>query len=183
MIKKNWLEQNRFYYQIDGAKLHSIFYFILVWNIYEKELCGRDGKIRRHPKYHSEKYDQKVNQSLLDSVFNYFKNRYVLNGQPTYHFGTFEFNSEPIKSKVYGCLSSADPSNEEKLKALLFIAFRLINNLFHGEKQVEKLYEQNENFRQINMLLMNLIDTEKQLSRNQVLNELTTVSQKLGMGY
>lgn len=183
MIEKNWLEKNRFYYQIDEGKLHSILYFSFVWNIYEKELCDKDGKIGMHPKDHSRKYAEKLNDSLLSDVFNYFKNRYVLNEHPTGYFNTFEFYSEPIKHEVYGCLSNANPSNEEKLQTLLFIAFRLRNNLFHGEKQVEKLYEQNENFKQINKLLMNLIDTAKQVSRNQALNELTTVSQELGMGY
>jgi len=51
-----------------------------------------------------------------------------------------------------------NPSCEEMIEALLKIAFRLRNNLFHGEKQIEKLYEQNENFKQINLLLMNLIE-------------------------
>ena len=51
-------------------------------------------------------------------------------------------------------------SNQEKMEALLRIAFRLRNNLYHGEKEVSKLYDQNENFKQINRLLMALIDAK-----------------------
>lgn len=160
MDERKWLEQNRFYYQVDETQLQSIFYFSLVWNIYEKELCGKNGKIGDHPKDHSQKYPEKIDQNILKGAFDYFKHRYVSDGQPTKHFNTFEFKSEQIKNEVFGYLSSANPSNEEKLKALLCIAFRLRNNLFHGQKQIEKLYEQNENFRQINLFLMNLIGSK-----------------------
>jgi hypothetical protein len=158
MTEKHWLEQNRFYYQIDETRLQSIFYFSLIWNIYEKELCGKNAGIKTDPPKHSNIFANKADPEIFLHVFDYFKNRYVLNGQATHYFITFEFNSEPIKNEVFGYLSSANTTKEEKLKALLYIAFRLRNNLFHGEKQVEKLYEQNENFRQINLLLMNLID-------------------------
>lgn len=161
MQEKEWLQNNRYYSELDEDKLKSVLYFSLIWNVYEKELCDKDGKIRQHPEEHSETFAEKLNSNLLAGVFGYFKNRYVSNnGLPTEHFNTFEFQIEQVKTEVYGYLSSANPSNKDKLKALLCIAFRLRNNLFHGIKDVEKLYEQNENFRQINLLLMNLIENK-----------------------
>lgn len=160
MIEKEWLAKNRFYYQVDETKLQNIFYFSLVWNIYEKEICDKDGRIGIHPNEHSQKYSDKVDKKVLNSVFDYFKNRYVSNGQPAEHFKTFEFKSKRIKDDVFDCLTKDSPSSEQKVKTLLCIAFRLRNNLFHGQKQVDKLYEQNENFRQINLLLINLIDSK-----------------------
>lgn len=158
MTELEWLEKNRYYDGLDESKLKSIFYFSLIWNLYEKELCGKHGGIGTHPKKHARNLAEKMDQNILANIFDYFKNRYVINEQPTENFKTFEFKSEPIKNEVFECLSNANPSNEEKLKALLCIAFRLRSNLFHGTKDVEKLYEQNENFRQINLLLMNLIE-------------------------
>ncbi len=158
MQEKEWLQNNYYYSELNESKLKSIFYFSLIWNVYEKELFDKYGKIGEHSEDHSKTFAEKLDPNLLAGVFDYFKNRYVLIGEKTIHFENFEFKSEPIKNEVFEYLSSADPSNKEKLKTLLFIAFRLRNNLFHGEKQVEKLYEQNENFRQINLLLMNLID-------------------------
>lgn len=160
MQEKEWLQNNRYYSELDEDKLKSVFYFSLIWNVYEKELCNKKAEINRHPKKQSKKYAEKFDQRLLDQIFEYFKNRYVLNGEQTQHFDNFEFKSESIKTEVFGFLSSAHPSDKDKLKALLCIAFRLRNNLFHGEKAVEKLYEQNENFRQINLLLMNLIENK-----------------------
>ncbi len=160
MTEKYWLERNRFYYQIDEARLQSIFYFSLIWNIYEKKLCNKYGIFKVHPNEHSQKYSEKIDSDILNTVFAYFKNRYVSNGKPTEHYISFEFKSESIKSEVFEYLNSENPVNEQKLKSLLLIAFRLRNNLFHGEKEVERLYEQNENFSQINFLLMNLIDNK-----------------------
>lgn len=161
MTELEWLQNNRYYDEVDESKLKSIFYFSLIWNVYEKELCDKEGKIRQHSEDHSVAFAEKLNPNLLAGVFDYFKNRYVSNnGLPTEHFNTFEFQVEQIKAEVFECLSGANPSIEEKLKALLCIAFRLRNNLFHGVKDVGKLYEQNENFRQINLLLMNLIENK-----------------------
>lgn len=160
MQEKEWLQNNRYYSELDEDKLKSVFYFSLIWNVYEKELCDKEGKIRQHAEEHSKTFAEKIDPNLLAGVFGYFKNRYVSNGLPTEHFNTFEFQIEQVKTEVYGYLSSANPSNKDKLKALLCIAFRLRNNLFHGIKDVEKLYEQNENFRQINLLLMNLIQNK-----------------------
>lgn len=161
MTELEWLQNNRYYHELDESKLKSVFYFSLIWNVYEKELCDNYGKIRQHSEDHSETFAEKLNPNLLAGVFDYFKNRYVTtNGLPTEHFNTFEFQIEQIKTEVFRYLSSANPSSKDKLKAVLCIAFRLRNNLFHGLKNVEKLYEQNENFRQINLLLMNLIENK-----------------------
>lgn len=183
MNEKTWLEKNRTYNQVDETQLKSIFYFSLIWNIYEKELCHKFGKISKHPYQHSQKYAEKIDLNILDGSFEYFKHRYVLDGQPSNPYMSFEFNSEPIKHEVFECLSGSSQSKEQKLKALLCIAFRLRNNLFHGEKDVDSLYEQNKNFKQINLLLMALIDSSSIVSRNQAFDELTAISQELGMGY
>lgn len=160
MCEKDWLEKNRFYCPIDDTKLQAIFYFSLIWNIYEKELCDTEGSIGKHPKLHSQKYSENLDQEILNTTFIYFKNRYVSEGHATEHFNTFEFKSEPIKKEVFECLIDENLSSTQKLKVLLYIAFRLRNNLFHGQKQVDKLYEQNENFKRINLFLMNLIENK-----------------------
>lgn len=182
--EKEWFINNRHYPDLDESKLQSIFYFSLIWNLYEKVFCNNHAAIKIHPEQHSKEYSNKIDKTLIGSVFEYFRDRYVLDGNPTDLFKTFKFErSADIKDEVLGYLKSEEPSSENKLKALLYIAFRLRNNLFHGEKAVFKLYEQNENFRQINLLLMALIDSSSRVSRNQALDELTAISQELGMGY
>lgn len=49
-------------------------------------------ELERTPKKHAINFADKIDQNILIEIFNYFKNRYVLNGDATPHFITFEFN-------------------------------------------------------------------------------------------
>ena len=162
MSEKLWLEKNIHYEIIDEKKLESIFYFSLVWNIFEKECCHKNASIGYHPKNFADKLSNNIDSNLLNEIFQYFLNRYIENGDVNDIFNSFDFGREPssetYKQFVKDKLLSAEPTNQEKLQSLLYIAFRLRNNLFHGIKDVEKLYEQNENFKQINSLLMAIIE-------------------------
>ena len=163
MSEKQWLEQNIHYETIDEKKLESIFYFSLVWNIFEKECCDKYAEIRFHPRCLAKLLSDKVDITIIDGVFIYFKNRYVATTKINSIFNNFQFGRENNDGQVYKdftrkVLINHHPSSQEKLQALLYIAFRLRNNLFHGIKEVEKLYEQNENFKQINSLLIAIIE-------------------------
>lgn len=168
--EKLWLEQNAFYTELDEEKLKSIFYFTLVWNIFEKECCNKFAKIDIHPMQLSNEYSERIDITLLESIFQYFKDRYIEDSEETEIFRDFKFdrnnNENQYKIYVKEILLSESPTTKLKIIALLYIAFRLRNNLFHGEKQVERLYDQNENFKQINNLLMAIIDIKKQIRRS-----------------
>lgn len=170
MIKeKQWLEENAYYSKLDEEQLKSIFYFTLIWNIFEKECCNKFAKIDIHPFQLSNKFSELIDVTLLEDIFQYFKGRYIENNKETEIFQDFKFdrnnNENHYKIYVKEILLSESPTTKLKIIALLYIAFRLRNNLFHGEKPVERLYEQNENFRQINTLLINIIDIHQQQSR------------------
>ena len=62
------------------------------------------------------------------------------------------------KEFIQNKLCDSTPSIKDKIQSILYIAFRLRNNLYHGEKDVSTLYDQNENFKQINLFLMEVID-------------------------
>lgn len=158
MSEKEWLKSNRSYVDLDEQQLTSIFYFPLIWNIFEKELCNKNAKIGTHPDNISSDYAALIDSEVLSGVFSHFKKRYIRDGKATSLFKNFEFKTpSTIKGETFDILNSSDCATLQ-LKALLYIAFRLRNNLYHGEKEVNKLYEQNENFKQINLLLMALID-------------------------
>lgn len=162
MNELRWLEHNRHYENIDESKLKNIFYFTLIWNIFEKECCGYDGNIREHPENISEAIHSKVNSEKIDTIFGYFQDRYITDAHTNQIFDDFKFsrntNDNDYKQFVKNSLLSSATTSKDKIKSLLYIAFRLRNNLYHGIKEVSKLYDQNENFKQINLLLMEIID-------------------------
>jgi len=165
-VEKQWLERNRHYSELDETKLTSIFYFTLIWNLFEKELCGNDAAIRTHPEMVAEKHSDALADKLVEEVYLHFLDRYVENGQITPLFNGFKFgrdaqDGQRYKGFVSETLLSVGVCRIKQVQALLYIAFRLRNNLYHGIKDVSELYEQNENFSQINRLLMALVDCKK----------------------
>lgn len=160
MSEKEWLKTNRYYDSIDESKLENIFYFTFVWNIFEKECCNKKAKIGSHPRNIASNLQTHLSEDVINHIYTYFRDRYVINETVNDIFNSFDFSShgQVYKTFVEEKLLNTESSHQDKIQALLYIAFRLRNNLYHGEKEVKKLYEQNENFRQINILLMAIID-------------------------
>ena len=52
---------------------------------------------------------------------------------------------------------------EDKLLFCLFSAYRVRNNLFHGEKEPKKMWEQNDLFEQTNSLLIKALEAKKKV--------------------
>ncbi len=157
MIEKEFIESYLKYPILEYDKIDSILYFSLIWNIFEKKYFNKNAKISQVKKF-IENIDS-IDAGIPNDVFNYYKARYIFNSEETYLFKSFEFKSSKYKKITLQLLIEAD-SEKEKLEALMYIAFRLRNNLFHGEKEVDKLYDQNENFKQMNSFLIKLIRCE-----------------------
>jgi hypothetical protein len=166
MFEKEWFQSNRYYQNLDEKKLSSIFYFTLIWNLFEKELCNTFAHISTHPKAEAEKLHSDIDKQTLHAVFAYFKHRYITpDGHTNDLFDSFKFgqnsgDGQPFKEFVRQGLVNSAPSDQEQLQALLYIVFRLRNNLYHGIKDVAKLYEQNENFKQANHLLVACLEAK-----------------------
>ena len=157
--EKLWLEAHQYYPDLDESKLTSIFYFTLIWNLFEKNCCDENAQINEHAPGLAVSHSESISE--LPSIWRHFQTRYVHDGETTSTFDSFEFKSGDKKDVVKRILLEGESSsNQEKMEALLRIAFRLRNNLYHGEKEVSKLYDQNENFKQITRLLMALIDAK-----------------------
>jgi len=73
--------------------------------------------------------------------------------------GSVPFSCKEKVKKIL--LRGDDATPQEKAEALIKIIFRLRNNLFHGEKDVGKLYEQNESFAYANQFLLNIVEKHK----------------------
>lgn len=134
-----WFKKDRGYYEFDSEKLTSIFYFTLIWNLFEKtfeKVKGKGVNIKDSPDI-ARKYASKINTDILQICWEYFLKRYIENGQPKTVFNDFKFNTGDNKAQVIKTLQTDDPIGEEKLEAMLRIIFRLRNNLYHGEKEIK----------------------------------------------
>ena len=155
-----WI-QKKYYNELNEQKIKEILYFTLIWNIFENKCCDRNAKISTHPRKIAQNING-VSEQKINQIFDYFKNRYIANGTINKIFKDFSFDKNnsfnEYKKFVKEKLEAQKVILKEQIQVLLYIAFRLRNNLYHGVKDVKKLYEQNENFRQINIFLMEIID-------------------------
>lgn len=168
--EKKWFEQNWEHGELDESKIESIFYFTVIWPIFERKLCRKKAQMKKDSISLASDYHSILDRGVLNRVFTHFRSRYLyIGGSPTDIFNAFVFDlsgdnttKNKYKEEVLTTLGVENPGSEEKLRALLYISFRLRNNLYHGEKETEKLYSQNENFRQVNMLLLEIIKKFKE---------------------
>lgn len=168
--EKEWLEQNWIHDILDEKKIQSILYFTLIWNIFERKVCKKDVSISNYRTEIVDRYFEQLDEVLVDNIFGYFKERYLDNSNSVNSvFENFKFNivgSENFyKATVRNSILARNPSKQEKIEALLFIISRLRNNLYHGEKKTKEFYGQNDNFRQANLLLMEIIQVYKERQR------------------
>lgn len=140
----------------------SIFHFAPIWNVFETEACGR----KANKKSMEDAVELIVSKGMPDlkayqKIVEYFKLRYE-NG--TNHL--FRTLFEPTAGKDSQLRAGIQKLMEDRsyldpkcqIVGLLFIAYRIRNNLFHGNKGIPTVRGQNELFQQVNQLLIRFVD-------------------------
>ncbi len=151
---------------IASEDLQPVLEFTLIWNLFERELHNRFVRIRGI----REHVDHRYNEGLLDkSAFQphveFFRVRYP------------EFEEEghlanrllPASRRnvladladtkiVEDVLSGESNDANNVIYALLFISYRVRNNLFHGEKDIYQLHLQRDLFATVNSILATYLE-------------------------
>lgn len=158
------------------CQIENVLYFSLVWNEFESVLVNAKENAREGintPPLNIEKINTSVKllkESGLLELDDFLKSlellkcRYIRNGKPNEKF-EFRFRrgewEERAKQNLAEVLLGERTDDVDVVFALLSIAWRLRNNLFHGIKHLSDLKEQNENFGVINQVLANFAKTWK----------------------
>lgn len=126
--------------------------FLILWNLFEKEFCDTNADKPKLKNIANEYYTH-FDTNILHEVFEGIKKRY----QDENKFENLRFRNENIKNEVRNTLDkSNNATDEEKLRAILYIIYRYRNNLFHGNKKLQ-LCEQKENFERSYKVLIELL--------------------------
>lgn len=150
----NWINQN-FGIQLDANDLESIKDFALIWNIFERFVCNNNFTIAA--------VEQSILQKHLQSAdfqeqFDYFKNRYIENGQSNNRFDNLHFRANDRKDFVRQVLLANNNTLQDMALAMSIIVYRFRNNFFHGIKDIQVINEQRTNFEQANSFLKSLLN-------------------------
>jgi hypothetical protein len=150
-------------YNID--ELHPAMWFALIWNRFELKVCDREASIPTIEKSLKTASDS----GLLDwKEFEEFwttLNAYLAKEGALSNLDFFLLSDKKPNKKeqeyvkiLLPILQGDRPDIEIGLRAMLFIAYRVRNNLFHGEKCVTKLPRQHDLFLVLNSFIAKYID-------------------------
>lgn len=144
--------------ELDAAELQPVLEFTLIWNLFERETCDRFVRIssvREHVNRASNR--GQLERDAYEPYLTFFRGRYqaeefladyLLSGRHRHMARDLE-DISLLREVLAGTIT--DTNNV--VYSLLFIAYRVRNNLFHGEKDVYTLHLQKELFKTINSLL------------------------------
>jgi hypothetical protein len=140
-----------------------ILHFSLMWNLFERDACERNAtpaNIERAVK--SAFAARRLTLAPFHEHLQYFQDRAQRDGMTIgSYLDALKMTHENSRHLVDGVLSGTltDPNNA--IYALLLIAHRIRNNLFHGEKNVAMLHTQAHLFRAVNSLLATYLSITK----------------------
>lgn len=144
----NFLQSRRF-----------LFEFAVIWNIFEKK------KMRNHALiFDVSDFVERlpsIDNININEIFEYFKNRYTNNPNYANLFEALRWRDKEKdkKDETHRILLDKDSIDKDKIKAVLYIIFRLRNNLFYGEKSILTIDQQRETFNLVNSFLLDVIET------------------------
>ncbi|MCM1301096.1 MAG: hypothetical protein NC250_02400 [Alistipes senegalensis] len=147
-----WLKQH-LYVDIDRAEYTEVRNFMLLWNLFEARLFDCDfGKNRARVS------DIRLADNLIDETLQYFRDRYTTNNATNLRFKALNLRNNDKPEEIRRILLESTGTVAEKTEAIITIIYRYRNNLFHGEKEIALLSEQQENFALANKFLMACLD-------------------------
>ncbi|MEX2952526.1 hypothetical protein AB4K01_15150 [Serratia fonticola] len=130
--------------------IRAIIDFTLVFSLTEQKLMDGEGAIGRTDKYAKDLVD---NYGMnADNEFNYFHRRYILDEDAKHHLDSLCPDRPRDREKVHAALVKIEPSNFDKVNAVLKVCLRLRHNLFHGNKWQYNLRGQEHNLNTVTHL-------------------------------
>ncbi len=138
---------------IDDGRYTEFLHFMILWNLFEARLCKKNFSKKNIP-------DVQISPEVIESTLQYFQGRYTESNCLNYRFLYLENNRESKKDRelIEKVLLGEEKDQTAIIKALKLIIYRYRNNLFHGEKEIASLPNQQENFDYANNFLMTCLE-------------------------
>ena len=153
---------------VDATTFEPILLFALMWNLFERDACARQANPASIQRSVLNTFSKgKLALDRFQEHLNYFRTRAQSDRMTIdqYLHQALRMRDASAKQLVKRVLASElnDPNNV--VSALLLIAHRIRNNLFHGEKEVAHLNSQVDLFRCLNSLLATYLSVIQSLAK------------------
>jgi hypothetical protein len=134
--------------------------FTLLWNLFEDHLCNNHANVNTFENITRDlkstpKLEKAVNKSMA-----FYRNRYVQGQEIKPIFYELYFRDNDREEHVKAVLKREIPGIGDKVLALLIIAYRIRNHIFHGLKSVDNWDEQAKNISEASRILSIIIEAK-----------------------
>jgi hypothetical protein len=140
---------------VSHAELQAIRDFSLLWSFFEAQVfpnSANAGAIYEAAQRWGNTGD--LDDDPYGAQIAYFRDRYWLNGDFTFHFHDLRFRKHDQGPLVRAVLEGSENTLIARAATVFIVIYRYRNNLFHGAKWANGLAGQLGNFRQANAALM-----------------------------
>jgi len=158
-----WLDSHaQGFSQLSLEEKDAIMHFSLLWSLFEAQVLDTDAKVSKIQR----KCEEWNSDGLLclndfKRYLDYFKDRYVENGELNHRFQNLRLSrscSPQDVELVSNVLKGSANTIKDIVAVLLIIVFRFRNNFFHGVKWAYDFRGQKDNFSISNQLLAKAIE-------------------------
>jgi len=159
---EKWVRENlRGVPSLRPKTLKTVTYFTFLWNLFEGLVCKTNASIKAFKRItqnlaSSPKLEKSVNKSL-----SFYRDRYVEGQEMKPIFDGLCFRCNDKKEHVKAVLKGEMSGVDDKVLALLIIAYRIRNNLFHGLKSANNWDNQAKNISEASRILSIIIKAKR----------------------
>lgn len=161
MDVEKWFEVN-YRSKVNDETRNQISCFPIIWLIFDKEVANNDFSSKTLPSVSNALIRNNIDFVLVESLFsdmkNYINSKY--DGYLCDIYISFRFRTNDISIEEVERLYNSN-LNEDKLILLLWLSYRVRNNMFHGIKEIEDLNSQTVLFSCLNKFLISCIETSR----------------------
>lgn len=150
------------YAQLNDEERSAISNFSLLWSAMEGRMLQADANpTSLLAAVRALVVEGQLQRGPFEASLNYFRHRYFQDGALTYRFDHLLFRRNDRRPLVEAVLSGKDEDLEHVVYALMMIAYRLRNNLFHGAKWAYGIQGQQANFEHASDVLMHFLELQR----------------------
>jgi len=151
---------------IDEATFGPILHFSLMWNLFERNACCKEANPSNIERSVQLAFaDGKLSLTPFAEHLAYFQSRSQRDGMTTdQYLNALKLTNQKARKLVQSALAGHLRDVNNVVYALLLIAHRIRNNLFHGEKDVAYLHSQRDLFHTVNSLLATYLEQTRSVA-------------------
>ena len=116
--------------------LRAVAGFALVWNLFEGLVCNHRANVKQFERVADQINYTSELEIAVSECLSFYHFRYISGGAVNQRFDDLLFRANDKCPHVEAVLKGELTLSTEKMLAILIIAYRIRNNLFHGLKSV-----------------------------------------------